>query len=487
MTGSAVTTPPVTAPRRFRRPGAPDTGAADANAPRLAALPRAGGATFWGLLGCVAIAALTLLAPAAPTYDPWVWVIWGREIAHLDLNTGFGPSWKPLPVALTTVFSLFGGAAPGLWMVAARAGALAGALFAFRLARRLGGTPAGILAAGVLLVAPWYLRSAALGNSEGLQVAFALAAVDCALVGRRVPAFLLALGLGLLRPEAWLFIAAYGAWLVWRERRRIWLVGAGLASLPLLWLLPEKLGSGDWLRAAHRAQQPVGNSPAFKDNPVVEVVHEGWYMLDRPIHWGLAIALVVAVARRDLRFAVLTALAGAWLLLVAAMTANGYSGNARYLMVPAALAIVVAAAGIALAARGLLRNKWVALAATLAVGWWLVGPWLEPARVTIRATSWQARLNGQLGPLVERAGGAARLRACGQPVTAAYLVPAVAWHLGVHISNVGLAPQRPGVAFRVHTTRDAPALPTLTPFGDLHGLRTLAHSSDWRVVAACGP
>src|SRR3954452_1994035 len=390
MTGSAVTTPPVTAPRRFRRPGAPDTGAADANAPRLAALPRAGGATSWGLLGCVAIAALTLLAPAAPTYDPWAWVIWGREIAHLDLNTGFGPSWKPLPVALTTVFSLFGGAAPGLWMVAARAGALAGALFAFRLARRLGGTPAGILAAGVLLVAPWYLRSAALGNSEGLQVAFALATVEGALVGRRVPAFLLALPLGLLRPEAWLFIAAYGAWLVWQERRRIWLVGAGLASLPLLWLLPEKLGSGDWLRAAHRAQQPVGNSPAFKDNPVVEVVHEGWYMLDRPIHWGLAIALVVAVARRDLRFAVLTALAGAWLLLVAAMTANGYSGNARYLMVPAALAIVVAAAGIALAARSLLAwarrrapaalvGRSAALAVTaagaLALSWWLVGPW----------------------------------------------------------------------------------------------------------------
>jgi hypothetical protein len=212
MTGSAVTTPPVTAPGRFRRLGPLGSASVDATAPRLAVLRHP---LPWALLGCVVIAALTLLAPAAPTYDPWAWVIWGREIAHLDLNTGFGPSWKPLPVALTTVFSLFGHAAPDLWMVAARAGALAGALFAFRLARRLGGTPAGIVAAAALLFAPWYLRSAALGNSEGLQVAFALAAVDCALAGRRVPAFLLALGLGLLRPEAWLFIAAYGAWLVW--------------------------------------------------------------------------------------------------------------------------------------------------------------------------------------------------------------------------------------------------------------------------------
>ena len=483
MTGSAVTTPPVTAPGRFRRTGAPPVTGADATAPRLAALRHP---LFWALLGCIVLAALTLLAPAAPTYDPWAWIIWGREIAHLDLNTGFGPSWKPLPVALTTVFSLFGGAAPDLWMIAARSGALAGALFAFRLARRLGGTPAGIVAAGALLIAPWYLRSAALGNSEGLQVAFALASVDCALAGRRGPAFLLALGLGLLRPEAWLFIAAYGAWLVFKERRRIWFVAAGLATLPVLWLVPEQLGSGDWLRAAHRAQQPVGNSPAFSENPVVQVVHEGWYMLDRPIRWALAVALAVAVARRDLRFGALTALAGTWLLLVAGMTANGYSGNARYLMVPAALAIVVAAAGIALAARGLLRNRWLALAGTLAVGWLFVSPWLEPARMTIRATSWQARLEAQLNPLFEQAGGAARLRACGHPATGAYLVPAVAWHLSVHISNVGLVAERPGVVFRVHTTRDAPAFPTLTPFGDLRGLRTLARSADWRVVAACG-
>src|SRR4051794_37820769 len=238
MTGSAVTTPPVTAPGRFRRPGARDTTLAHAKAPRLAALRHP---LLWALLGCVVIAALTLLAPAAPTYDPWAWIIWGREILHLDLNTGFGPSWKPLPVALTTVFGLFGGAAPDLWMVAARAGALAGALFAFRLGRRLGGTAGGAVAAAALLAAPWYLRSAALGNSEGLQVAFALAAVDTALAGRRVPAFLLALGLGLLRPEAWLFIGAVGLWLVLRPApdaesggagRPPLVVGRGAARLP---------------------------------------------------------------------------------------------------------------------------------------------------------------------------------------------------------------------------------------------------------------
>ena len=29
--------------------------------------------------------------PSMPTYDPWAWIIWGREVAHLDLDTTDGP------------------------------------------------------------------------------------------------------------------------------------------------------------------------------------------------------------------------------------------------------------------------------------------------------------------------------------------------------------------------------------------------------------
>ena len=45
--------------------------------------------------GCVALSALALLLPATLAYDPWAWLTWGREIAHLDLDTTGGPSWKP--------------------------------------------------------------------------------------------------------------------------------------------------------------------------------------------------------------------------------------------------------------------------------------------------------------------------------------------------------------------------------------------------------
>ena len=36
-------------------------------------------------LAVLALAALSFLIPSAPTYDPWAWIIWGREILHLDL------------------------------------------------------------------------------------------------------------------------------------------------------------------------------------------------------------------------------------------------------------------------------------------------------------------------------------------------------------------------------------------------------------------
>src|SRR4051812_49792069 len=53
-----------------------------------------------------------------------------------------GSSWKPLPVLFTAPFSVFGDAAPQLWILVVRAGALLAVLFAFRVASRLAGTAA---------------------------------------------------------------------------------------------------------------------------------------------------------------------------------------------------------------------------------------------------------------------------------------------------------------------------------------------------------
>ena len=104
--------------------------------------------------GSVVLAALSLLLPSAPSYDPWAWILWGREITQLDLDTVDGPSWKPLPVMFTTVFALFGDVAPDLWLIVARAGAIAGIPLAFLLAHRLAGPVAGAAAAAGVGLAP---------------------------------------------------------------------------------------------------------------------------------------------------------------------------------------------------------------------------------------------------------------------------------------------------------------------------------------------
>ena len=89
-----------------------------------------------GVAICLAVAGLSLLLPSAPTTDPWGWIVWGREVVHLDLDTIVpgAPSWKPLPVLATAPLALAGGAAPMLWLFLARAGGVASLLLGYRVA-----------------------------------------------------------------------------------------------------------------------------------------------------------------------------------------------------------------------------------------------------------------------------------------------------------------------------------------------------------------
>src|SRR2546421_13071626 len=82
----------------------------------------------------LAPAALSLLTPSTLTHDAWWWLIWGRDVLHLSLDTRGGSSWKPFPVLLTTPFALAGkSVAPALWLVVARAGCLLAMVLVFRL------------------------------------------------------------------------------------------------------------------------------------------------------------------------------------------------------------------------------------------------------------------------------------------------------------------------------------------------------------------
>src|SRR5450755_3918413 len=173
------------------------------------------------VLGCVAVAALSAaVLPTVPSYDPWSWIVWGREVSdpHLSFAVTGGPSWKPLPFLFTTIWGFFGGAAPTLWVATARWGGLLGLVAAWRLASRLlgggwAGVAAGLLAvAGVMLTQDWFYYFFH-GTSEVVLIGASLWAVDRFLEGRHGQAFALAVAASLIRPEWWPFIGLYALWL----------------------------------------------------------------------------------------------------------------------------------------------------------------------------------------------------------------------------------------------------------------------------------
>ena len=341
------------------------------------ALPRVA-VRHWLALAVLGLTALTFVVPSAPTYDPWAWIIWGREIVHLDLSTVGGPSWKPLPVLFTIPFSLFGSLAPdsgsssrapGRSRASSCCSASAGASPAARRRCRRRARYA---------LAPWTVRNAAMGNSEGLLVALALAAVERHLdrsPARRVP--LRARRRRCCGPRCGRSSGSTGSGCCGATRVR-GVVIAGCVALPALWLLPEWWGSGDLLRAAHRAQNPRGNSPAFADDPVRAVLEQFHLMLAQRV-WtagivALGLALVVGLLlRRPPRFkdvaavAVLLVGAALWVLEVALMTSDGFSGNIRYLIMPAAIVCLAAGVGIGWLVRAIVGSR-LAGTAVVALG-----------------------------------------------------------------------------------------------------------------------
>jgi hypothetical protein len=496
--------PAPTRPRRRFERGAPPHARADERASgetaRAASLARNG--FVLAVAGALALAALTLLYPSTPSYDPWAWIQWGREIAHLDLNTRTGPSWKPLPVFFTTLFAPFGGAAPDLWLVVARAGGLLALLTTARLASRLtggGGRGIGAGAAAVagLLLSTYWLRNTMFGYSEGLLIALCLFGVERHLDGHRGQAFALGFGAALIRPEVWPFFGLYGLWLMWKEpRHRRLVVTLGIAT-PMLWFLPELWGSGQPLRAASRAQEVVGSSPALSQNPVLELLRRARALLMAPVKAGILLAIgfgvVELVRRRRVPLVLWVAtVAAAWVGIVAVMTRDGFAGNERYLAVPVALGCVIGGVGWAWTAGALgdLGARTLPISArraTLVAGVALLAALVPFTTARLGQLSdddkvlrFEGQLRDDLHTAVARAGGRDKLLACGKPYAGAYNIAMVSWMLDVPGQDLGYQPSLPGVVLRARSR------PDVYPTPPVNGAwkRTVTHGL-WSIYSAC--
>src|SRR5829696_1378357 len=419
------------------------------------------------IAAALALAALSLLYPSTPSYDPWAWIQWGRDIFQLELNTATGPSWEPLPVLFTTLFAPFGDAAPDLWLVIARAGGILALVMCFRLSSRLvgggrAGVAAGLVAALGLLLSTYFLRNTMMGYSEAILIALVLFAIERHTDDHHGQAFALGFFAALLRPEVWPFIGLYGLWLLWREpQHRKLVIALGFATA-FLWLVPEWWGSGQPLRAASRATQVANGSIALQENPAIELLKRARTLLMPVDKIGIVLALgftawtVVRTRRLPLAFWIAAA-AAAWVGMVALMTQEGFAGNERYLAMPVALGCVLAGAGWASLGKRLNRlpprdaRRWtgpliatalVAAAVPLAVP--RLGQ-LDKDDTTLR---FQAELRDDLHQAVAQYGGRERALACGDIYAGAYNVAMVSWMLDVPGQAVEFEPSIPGVIFR---------------------------------------
>jgi hypothetical protein len=468
----------------------------------------------------VALAVVSLRFPSTPTYDPWSWIIWGREIIHLQLVTTGGPSWKPLPVLFTTLFAPFGEDAPQLWLVVARTGGITALALAFTLAFRLAralprrtdveqgvwptniGSPGGLVPAVIagcaaavgLLILSQYIDYVALGDSEGLLAAATLLAILRHLDGARRQALFWGFVAALDRPETWPFFGLYAIYLCYQDpQARKLTAGLAAAILPL-WFVPELLGSGSLVRGVQTAQHPRPESATFARCPFcTELTEHAWQLVATPLKLG-ALALLGFVAARVLRVAWpargrrlaalrsqtsrwervvlgLGVLGLSWFLEEAILTQAGFSGNDRYLIAAAAVIVVLGAVGWAAALSWLGghllrfggRTAGVLAAAALFAPGVLLISRPHIALLSVRPTEsslrYQADLRRDLPKAVDLAGGPAALISCGPIQTNPSEAPLTAWTLGLELASI--TGSRGDVIIQSRNAVNAPLLPAI--------------------------
>ncbi len=307
-----------------------------------------GPGTAWTVvaLAGIAIAVASLAFQRAANFDPWGWIVWGREVLHLRLDTVTGPSWKPGPVVFTTGFALFGCLAPTLWLVAARLGAVLAVVMACRLARRKAGWLAGVVAAVLLLVMGGFLQDALYGQSDSMMVGLLLWGIDSALERRQRTALAALLVASLMRPEGVLILGAYSLYL-WRKpgARRPWIL-VTLGMFPLLWFGGDWAGSGNPFMASAAAKQfEIVNTRYHSSHPALTMFEQAGHLLHRPALLLAVAALTMAILRRDLVVLALAAAAVALLVVVAAMAQDGYPVLSRFLFGSTALVFILSGIG----------------------------------------------------------------------------------------------------------------------------------------------
>jgi hypothetical protein len=394
-----------------------------------------------------------------PSYDAFGWLDWGRQVLHWNLNTDGAPSWKPLPFLFTLPYAVLG-ANPQVWLwsVTATAATLAGAVFGARITYRLTGPSpqrpwapyvAGAFAGLAVLGINGYSEQVLIANSDPMIVSLCLAAIDAELSGHPRLAWAALVLAALGRPEAWAPAAVYAAW-SWRRRPALRpLLLAGAVVIPVAWFTVPALTSRSWFISGDLA---LGQATVIHGSKLVGVLSRLRSLYELPMQCAVVFALALAVARRDRIWLTIAGSALLWVVVEIIFAYHGWSAVPRYLFEPAAVLVVLAGAGVgrvlayvpspAAVSRFTTAARWVPPLAVLV----LVGALAPSARSRARTAHGEfhearhaATELSRLEAVIRRE-GAARIKACGQPVTLLGYQSELAWAIGLNVGNVGFRP-----------------------------------------------
>lgn len=308
---------------------------------------------------CALVAGLIALVfggHAFVNYDTAYALLWGGDLASgmtPDLEVELAPTPHPLANVAGMVLDP-GGAELLAFAWLAIAAVLVGAL-----AREWFGIAAGVVAALLFLTREPVMSFGLRAYVDVPYLALVLGALLLEVRRPRSgwPVLVLLTLAGLLRPEPWLFAAAYVLWL------RDWRLLPLAAAAPLLWMLHDGLITGDPLWSLTGTQDNAQELER-KTGPVDLVLYGPRRLGEiarEPVLAGMAVGAYLAYRRRLLTPLVALGLAlGAFAILATA----GLPIITRYMLLAAALGCALAGGAIA---AGLTDRRWWPITGALVV------------------------------------------------------------------------------------------------------------------------
>jgi hypothetical protein len=466
------------------------------------------------LVGLVATAAGALalwlaIGVGFVNYDTLYSLVWGQQVTRGEVpaySAPLAPTPHPLLELVGVILAPLGAAATQSIVVALAYLSLAWlGYLVFRLGSYWFSWPVGLAATAIILSRYEVLSYGVRAYADIPYVDLVLAALAVETRHRRAgwPVLALLCVAGLLRPEAWLFSAAYWLYL-WpatspRERAR----NAAIVVLaPLLWALSDLVVTGNSLwsltntrSTAKELGRPTGilNVPYYGARRLGEVLGP-----DGLVAVALGGVFTLWLARSRARVGL--AAAAIAVVAFALVAAAGLSIQDRYVFLIAALGAIFGGAGLfgwhSLPPDHPRRRLWQASSLVIAIAIVASIPWQVPrfhktfigSKPADQALSAQQRIADDLVALV----GSGAITARCLPISVPYATPVPLLALRLHTSprHIVVAPRRHGTYLETanaaaFTQYQLDPRDQTRPGGLPTGFTPVGHNRSWLVYSSC--